>query len=217
MKSVGDPVQRGDVIAEVETDKAVMDLEAFASGILLEQRVKAGELVPVGTVIGSIGAPGEQPAGAPETVTAAPPPPADALIGDVPERVLGEDVPPVAAITAPPAHSHEEQAAPVVRRRARELGVDLALVAGSGPGGRVLLKDLERFAGVSLASGEEPAAPAEPPPVEASSPAEPTAMMLLVRGSIENRKGASEFSSWVMVTLLPVIFNVPWVMTTSPV
>ena len=62
-KSVGEQIERGDIIAEVETDKATMDLEAFASGILLEQRVKAGELVPVGTVIGLIGAAGEAAAG----------------------------------------------------------------------------------------------------------------------------------------------------------
>src|SRR5512138_568438 len=58
-KGVGEAVQRGDVIAEVETDKATMDLESFTSGVLLEQRVKAGELVAVGTVIGLIGEPGE--------------------------------------------------------------------------------------------------------------------------------------------------------------
>jgi len=51
-KSVGEKIERGDVIAEVETDKATLDLEAFTSGILLEQRIQAGELVPVGTVIG---------------------------------------------------------------------------------------------------------------------------------------------------------------------
>src|SRR6266581_3811329 len=64
-KSVGERIERGDIIAEVETDKATMDLEAFASGILLEQLVQAGELVPVGTVIGLIGEAGE--ANAPQT------------------------------------------------------------------------------------------------------------------------------------------------------
>src|SRR5512146_1674875 len=58
-KSVGERVERGEIIAEVETDKATMELEAFASGTLTEQRVKPGELVAVGTVIGVIGAAGE--------------------------------------------------------------------------------------------------------------------------------------------------------------
>ncbi len=63
-KSVGDQIERGDIIAEVETDKAVMDLEAFTSGTLIEQRVKTGELVAVGTVIGLIGEAGEAVAAA---------------------------------------------------------------------------------------------------------------------------------------------------------
>lgn len=60
-KSVGDRIKRGDIIAEVETDKANMELEAFVSGELLEIRVKAGEVVPVGTVIAIVGAEGEKP------------------------------------------------------------------------------------------------------------------------------------------------------------
>src|SRR5512136_335474 len=59
-KSVGEKVSRGDIIAEVETDKANMELEAFVSGILLEIRVKPGELVPVGTIIAIIGEAGEK-------------------------------------------------------------------------------------------------------------------------------------------------------------
>ena len=58
-KNVGERIERGDIIAEVETDKAVMELEAFASGVLLKTMAKNGELVPVGTVLGLIGEPGE--------------------------------------------------------------------------------------------------------------------------------------------------------------
>src|SRR3954470_5284653 len=61
-KAVGEKISRGEIIAEVETDKAIMELEAFASGVLLEQRVKPGASVTVGTVIGIIGEPGEEPA-----------------------------------------------------------------------------------------------------------------------------------------------------------
>src|SRR5512138_2909404 len=61
-KSLGDRVERGDIIAEVETDKATMELEAFAAGVLTEIRVKPGEMVPVGTVIGMVGEGGDQPA-----------------------------------------------------------------------------------------------------------------------------------------------------------
>ena len=142
-KSVGDPVQRGEAIAEVETDKAVMDLEAFSSGVLLEQRVHAGELVPVGTVIGLIGAPGELPAAAPQKLPEA----VAAQFGIGPERVMEAPLP-----VMPEHHDHHDGlAAPVVRRKAREMGIDLEQVDGSGPGGRVLLEDLEQYAGVSLA------------------------------------------------------------------
>src|SRR5512145_1624610 len=59
-KAVGARIERGEIIADVETDKATMELEAFASGVLLEIRVEAGKNVPVGTVIGLIGEAGEQ-------------------------------------------------------------------------------------------------------------------------------------------------------------
>jgi pyruvate dehydrogenase E2 component (dihydrolipoamide acetyltransferase) len=140
LKSVGDTIARGDIIAEVETDKATMGLEAFDSGILLEQRISAGESVPVGTVLGVIGSPGELPA-SPGT------PPVMAEQAAVPETVI-------VAKEAVAAASPAEKASPVVRRRARELGIDMEKVLGSGSGGRVLLEDLARFA------AEQPAATA---------------------------------------------------------
>lgn len=153
-KSVGDRVERGDIIAEVETDKATMELEAFASGTLSEQRAKPGDLVAVGTVIGVIGAAEESPPAPPDEPK--PPveverrPPAEAVpagtAGEVPEKVmeLPEDQAPA---PAPPEAGHDggERAAPVVRRLARERGIDLRLVTGSGPEGRILREDLERY------------------------------------------------------------------------
>ncbi|WP_298269015.1 dihydrolipoamide acetyltransferase family protein [Geobacter sp.] len=167
-KSVGDKVERGEIIAEVETDKATMELEAFASGVLAEQRVKPGEMAAVGAVIGVIGEAGEAPSPAVEKPTPPPetarepsaePAAAEPTAGELPERVMerpgGEPVPPVSA--GPP---EETKAAPVVRRLAREKGVDLRQVPGSGPEGRILLEDLERY----LAKREEgeAAAPAAP-------------------------------------------------------
>jgi len=74
-KGIGDRVERGDIIAEVETDKANMELEAFASGILLEVRVTAGEMVPVGTVIAVIGGFEEKTGAQQSPAQAAEPPP----------------------------------------------------------------------------------------------------------------------------------------------
>jgi len=137
-KSVGERVERGDIIAEVETDKATMDLEAFSSGILLEQRVKAGELVPVGTVIGLIGA-------AEEATASHVPPEAEPL------RQAESAPTETAAVSAPSVPTVEYgatwgvQAAPIVRRRAAELGIDLTRITGSGPGGRIMPEDLQRL------------------------------------------------------------------------
>ena len=161
-KSVGERIERGDIIAEVETDKAIMDLEAFASGILLEQRVGAGELVQVGTVIGLIGEAGEAPAPRPAVVSPAPavdtslPPPA--AVAEAAPVIPG----PKAAIAAPPferSSSSRAQAAPIVRRRAAELGIDLDQVPGSGPGGRIMLEDLERLVPPSAGLSAGPEAP----------------------------------------------------------
>lgn len=161
-KSVGERVERGDIIAEVETDKANMELEAFTSGILLETRIKPGEMVPVGTVIAVIGAAGEEtpapspPSPEPSPAIASPePPPTWQPPAEPPHKPLEAGEVPERIITAPEAEGAEEKpsvaaavgekASPLVRRLAREKGIDLAKVTGSGPEGRILQEDLERF------------------------------------------------------------------------
>ena len=142
-KNVGERIERGDIIAEVETDKAVMELEAFASGVLLKTMAKNGELVPVGTVLGLIGEPGElddQPAAAPaESAAAAPIQPA----------APAAPTAPVVPTEPQPAAAHDEQehekASPLVRRLARDQGIDLGQVHGSGPEGRITQEDLAGF------------------------------------------------------------------------
>ena len=243
-KRVGEAVRRGDVLAEVETDKANMELEAFVSGVLQEIRVQAGEMAQVGTVIAVIGSaeekgaqsaqpaateepavakPQQEPAARPQPETSAPsaaaatreaaatveepgetPQPRNdapqggpqgrqetAAAGGQPPVTDQQDesqapaapqapgsgetqtaaAPPKAAEAAgapaaaggteagdgeaqAPGESRE-RAAPVVRRRAREIGIDLTSVQGSGPDGRILLQDLERH-------GQAPAEPGQP-------------------------------------------------------
>ena len=175
-KSLGDRVERGDIIAEVETDKATMELEAFAAGVLTEIRVKPGEMVPVGTVIGMVGEGGEQPAAVAATSSEAAPvpgnwqpppeqPPVEAMAaGDVPERLL--EIPPLTGSSPellPQAADDGEKASPLVRRLAREKGVDLRAVKGSGPEGRILQEDLEGFLGKQVeVKVEEEASKSEP-------------------------------------------------------
>lgn len=187
-KSVGERIERGDVIAEVETDKATMDLEAFSSGILLEQRVQAGELVPVGTVIGLIGEAGEA---LPHPLqTNAPPPPEPVSAEAAPAPSIPDRSPSVAASER--NASQAVQAAPVVRRRAGELGVDLTQVVGSGPDGRIMLQDLEHH----LPSGSRPPADtgAEAPSGEASASVRPSATTPLSR--MRNAIARTTSDSW---------------------
>jgi pyruvate dehydrogenase E2 component (dihydrolipoamide acetyltransferase) len=166
-KSVGERVERGDIVAEVETDKAVMELEAFASGILLETRAQAGDLVPVGTVIAIIGAAGEQPPpkGAGEGIAPQEPqagaPSAEELPRVQAEAEISGDAPAPAPLSggdkAPPV-----KASPAVRRLAREQGIDLDQVRGSGPEGRVLKEDLDAL----LAARKQGEGPSSAPATE---------------------------------------------------
>ncbi|HML78722.1 dihydrolipoamide acetyltransferase family protein [Geobacter sulfurreducens] len=175
-KGVGDRVERGDIIAEVETDKATMELEAFASGVLTEQRVKPGELVNVGTVIGVIG--GADEVKPTEKAAAAPPEqaewqpsteePANGVEPEIPERVL--ELPEASPPPAPLPPGDDTKASPAVRRLAREKGIDLHQVRGSGPEGRILMEDLDQVAANEEAVTEQvgqPSAGESPAPPEA--------------------------------------------------
>jgi len=141
-KKEGDPVKTGETLAEVETDKAVMELVARADGNLVKVLVPEGKTVPVGDVVAYIGAPGERVGEASS---------APAVASGSGKREAG-NVPaapsPTPAPSASPAPSDATRvkASPLARRIATEAGVDLKLVAGSGPGGRVVKRDLETAA-----------------------------------------------------------------------
>ncbi|MHB8056366.1 MAG: dihydrolipoamide acetyltransferase family protein [Desulfuromonadaceae bacterium] len=143
IKNVGERVERGDILAEVETDKAVMELEAFASGVLIKTMVSGGEKVQVGTVLGLIGEAGEMAdsAAARQPITASA---QTEAIAASPEP----EVPHAAPATAPSQIEMEhEKASPLVRRLAREQGIDLERIKGSGPEGRITQGDLVDFVG----------------------------------------------------------------------
>ena len=147
-KGEGEAVAAGDVLAEVETDKAVMELVARAAGVLRKHLVPAGATVPVTTAVAVIGGADEDisallgngataPAPAPAPVAAAAAPPAAPPPAAVPEATA----PPAPPTPAVPAG--RVKASPLARRIAADRGVDLAAVAGSGPGGRVVQRDVE--------------------------------------------------------------------------
>jgi pyruvate dehydrogenase E2 component (dihydrolipoamide acetyltransferase) len=152
-KNEGDAVRPGDVIAEVETDKAVMELVARAEGVLLKQLVPAGATVAVAKLVGVIGQPGEDisaltgaapaaaPKAAPALAPAAPPPSAPAAAATAP---LPPAPPPTPA-------GGRTKASPLARKVAKERGLDLGSLAGSGPEGRIVLRDLDRAPAVGAA------------------------------------------------------------------
>ena len=157
-KREGDAVKTGDTLAEVETDKAVMELVARADGQLIKVMVSEGSTVPVGNVVAYIGKPGENVDGG-EPAPAAQQG-AQSAVRSAPEPTTA---PPAAAVAG-------VKASPLAKRIAKESGVDLKLVAGSGPGGRVVKRDLEAAARSAPAAAPAPAALPAAPVVPRTAP-----------------------------------------------
>ena len=144
----GERVEAGDILFEIETDKATMEVESPGSGRLQFLRAKPGDEVPIGQVIAWIFAEGEALV-APEEATA--PAPSSALRDARPSEAQPE-VQPVAeagavepALVAPSAQAKGVRATPLARRLARQMGLDLAAVSGSGPRGRITRVDIEQL------------------------------------------------------------------------
>lgn len=141
LKKEGDPVAMDESIAEVETDKATMEMQSFDEGILHRILVKEGEAVPLGATLAILLEDGEAPpadgdlpaakAGAPAAASPAP--------AEQPAPVSAASVTPEAAT---PASTERVKASPLAKKIARETGVDLTAVSGSGPGGRIIKKDV---------------------------------------------------------------------------
>jgi pyruvate dehydrogenase E2 component (dihydrolipoamide acetyltransferase) len=167
-KAEGDAVKVGDVLAEIETDKANMEMEALGAGVLRKVLVPAGGKAPVGALIGVIADPGEDispalaEAAAPVPAAAPPAPPAPGP-APPPEPTARPVAVPAAA---PPAvvAGGRVKASPLARAIAARRNVPLASVAGTGPGGRIVKRDVEGFLASPPAPGERPApaAPARP-------------------------------------------------------
>jgi pyruvate dehydrogenase E2 component (dihydrolipoamide acetyltransferase) len=158
LKAEGDEVAKGEPLYELDTDKVTQEVEADVGGVLLRILVQEGE-VPVGEAVAVIGQAGEDvpEAQAPEPAAAAPPEPA-AVAEPEPVREAAAPAPaPVAATT----NGGRIKASPLARRIARERGIDLAALSGTGPEGRIVAEDVERAA---------VGGPAAPVPVPAAAP-----------------------------------------------
>ena len=173
-KKLGDTVSIGDVLAEVETDKATMEMEAFDEGVITEILIQEGEKAPIGGVLAVLDGDSESPAPAAKTAAKAPAPAS-----------------PQAASQAAPApqasHSGRVKASPLARKVAGALGIDLSSVTGTGPAGRIVKEDVENASSAPSSKPKEPSqaasaaaklteavkarATAAPSPVSAPAPA----------------------------------------------
>jgi pyruvate dehydrogenase E2 component (dihydrolipoamide acetyltransferase) len=170
IKHEGDDVKRGEAIAEIETDKATIEMEASVSGVLRRIVVEEGKAVPVGQVIGFIGTKGEEiPDVSVTPVSAEPAEPAavaEEASAPAPEPASSP------ATEAPLAEGEPLRASPVARRLADEHGISINQVQGTGPGGRIVKDDVLAFVESSPAATPEAAeqeSVAEDPVEEASA------------------------------------------------
>jgi len=176
LKKEGENVRAGDVIAEIETDKATMEVEAVDEGVLGKILVQDGtEGVKVNEPIAILVEQGESvPAAAP----AAPTPPAAAPAAPAPQQEAKPAAPPPQPPPAPQsgnghdAGSERIFASPLARRMAKQAGLALAALKGSGPNGRIVKADIEAALqkGPAPAAAPQPAAPAQPPVARPSAP-----------------------------------------------
>lgn len=188
LKKPGDEIKKGDVLAEIETDKATMDLESYDEGTLQQILVQEGETVPIGQVVAIVGS-----GAAVQQPTLAPTPSPAAANAD------GAGTTPAPAASVPQAEKSDAnknmaagesdtrqgvKASPLARRLADEHGIDLDQLRGTGPGGRIVRDDIEDFLGqrgAPAAAAPQPQPAAAPsvapaPAAQAAAPAEAEAI-----------------------------------------
>ncbi len=176
LKKPGDEIKKGDILAEIETDKATMDLEAYEAGTLQQILVQEGQTVPIGQAIALIGSGAvapqpSQPApaasqtgsnGAGATATAESPPKVETSTQ--------------APVTTESGEGEAIKASPLARRMAEEHNINLSQIAGTGPGGRIVRDDIEDALGqrgAPPAPAPTPAAPPQAAPAAAAPPSAP--------------------------------------------
>jgi pyruvate dehydrogenase E2 component (dihydrolipoamide acetyltransferase) len=172
----GDTVSAGDILAQVETDKATMDLEAFDDGVLLKKVIDEGDAVPIGQLIAVIGEEGEDISdlldgdGADDA--------AEASTEETDTEVAASEQPAVSGdgttrepqpAGAPAGDGQRIKASPLARRMASDHGIELTTVDGSGPQGRIIKRDIE--ARIEAAPEAEPQPEPAPQPARAKQPA----------------------------------------------
>lgn len=138
----GDSVEKGAPLFDLETDKAAMEVESPASGVLRHVRLEAGDSAPIGTVIGWIYAADEEDAPPPDAASAEP----SASEAPAPEKDAAPDAGPSPTAAPPPLDTNRPRATPAARKAAAAAGMALEDIAGSGPNGRVQRADVDAYA-----------------------------------------------------------------------
>ena len=215
-KNEGDTIKVGDVLAEVETDKANMEMEALAAGVLRRIFVKAGQKAPVAGLIAVIAGKDEDisafetqadkervgstaqapaPAPAPTPVAAAKPAPAAPPLA-VPKATPAAAAPKVAPAVAASHDGGRVKASPLAKKVAAEKQVAIEQVQGSGPGGRIVKRDVEAFVPAPVSRTAASTAPARPVPSVTVTPGvSQTVPLSSMRKTIARRLSESMFSS----------------------
>lgn len=173
-QEVGDEIEIGDVIAEVETDKATMEMEAFDEGVLSEIRIQEGEKAEVGAVLGVLLEDGEEAGSIPTTSASEPAETSvEVPLESAPENAA-QSVPETVAVPAisdSSSNGDRIKASPLAKKIAASQGVDLSTVQGTGPGGRIVKADVEAAAaapGTEPVSAEPETTPTAPSPASES-------------------------------------------------
>ena len=145
LKNEGDPVASGDMIAEVETDKATMEVECFDDGVLIKQYCGVGDEVAVGGAIAAVGEAGEEAPAAEKSTPAVVTPEPEAAEAPTPAPAAPEPAPEIVPTPVVPATTTGSRikASPLAKKIAAEKGIDLATIHGSGPSGRIVKADVE--------------------------------------------------------------------------
>jgi pyruvate dehydrogenase E2 component (dihydrolipoamide acetyltransferase) len=189
-KKAGDPVRKGEPVLEIETDKVNLDLEAEQDGTLGDVTAAAGQMVEVGGVLATILAEGEKAAPKRATPEAAPAKEQDSKsapdsassrraidkkdsikksTGEYGEAVemkaprIDRTAPATNVVAMPQAEGGRRRSSPLARKMARDMGVSLEQIQGSGPGGRIVASDIKNFKPADARQSQKPKAPALPP------------------------------------------------------
>jgi pyruvate dehydrogenase E2 component (dihydrolipoamide acetyltransferase) len=214
VKKPGDKVNEGDVLAIIETDKASVEITSFQSGVLLQILAEGGSIQPVGAPIAVLGEAGETVDLAALGVKGAPAAKPTAPAARSAPEPVAVSAAEAAVPPSEPSPSGRLLATPIAMRMAGELGIDLKNVRGSGPEGRIIKRDIERY--LQEAEKPQPKPAPSPVPVPAMTPtleglagyrAEPLSPMrrTIARRMVESKQQAPHFYITVAIDMAPAM------------